>query len=239
MSSSTGPSGHWPRSCACCAFRGGGSTSAPGRPLCTSLTDIVESRSHVVVLLPPSRVRLATPASGWGHGRGTEKCPRGATVVEARAIVTAYRGQPPAPLPGARRVGDFPRGERPARDAPRSASRARAAKTAQIAHTSRAGPTRVRLTLLCGANPTHLEPRGAGCAFCAAAARYGEIGAGHPGLARCRAGPVTDLHLTPTALRNKVNQYGGKCASRFPGQSPFGGCSGRKATGQGRRNRAM
>ena len=53
-------------------------------------------------------------------------------------------------------------------------------ETGETAHTSRAGRRCVRLTLLCGANRTDLEPRGAGCAFSRAAMGV----AGGPGPAK-------------------------------------------------------
>ena len=47
----------------------------------------------------------------------------------------------------------------------RSASCAGGRGTGETAHTSRGGRRFVRLTLLCGANRTHPEPRRGGCAF--------------------------------------------------------------------------
>ena len=109
----------------------------------------------------------------------------------------------------------------------------RPAKTGQTAHASRAGRRGVRLTLLGGANLTHLGPRGARCAFCPAAARLarsapripgkgvpGHIcsvgGSGHPAL---RTGSIawdvcpsilnvscTRLQLTPAKRQTMVLQ---------------------------------
>ena len=205
MSSSTGPSGHWPRSCACCAFRGGGSTSAPGRPLCTSLTDIVESRSHVVL-------RTSRPA--------------GAGVAELRAIARLPAGTAGTPAQARKSAHAPPRWSRCGRSSPHT-------ETNRPHHC----PVRDGWAIFpeeSGRPRTLREPRACGALLPGWRDRRRSSRA-----TGCPAAPVTDLHLTPTALRNKVNQYGGKCASRFPGQSSFGGCSGRKTTGHGRRNRAM
>ena len=193
------PSGHDPVSPV--PFRACG-RARPPPPLCTSLTDIVESRSHVSSerAVPRARcrepLRLPTPARTRPPSRRTEKVPtrrqdrRG--VGDCRRMPGRIARTSAHPAPG----GRFSPLKRPATYAPRAA---------------RCG------ALLPGWRDRRRSSRAT----------------------ECPAALVTDLHLTPTALRNKVNQYGGKCASRFPGQSPFGGCSGRKTTGHGRRNRAM
>ena len=100
-----------------------------------------------------------TPAQ---HGKG----PRAQMMVEVWANVIACRGQSPARLPSARRLVDFPRQldalVRPVSGRPRALCEPRGgiAQTGETAHTSRAGRSCVHLTLLCGANRTHLEPRG-------------------------------------------------------------------------------
>jgi hypothetical protein len=252
MSSSTGPSGHWPGSCACCAFRGGGSTSAPGRPLCTSLTDIVESRRRVV------------PRTSRPVGAGVaEPCafttPAGTAGHPAQARKSAHA------LPRWSRCGRLSSHtevnrphQGPVRDGwaifPEESGRPRTLREPGAGVAKRGKPHTRRAPDLRGAIDTAMRgqshsPRAARCrvcVFCRAPARSarsapdipGEIGAGHP-WQRGAQRPRDGLHLTPTALRNKVNQHGGKCASRFPGRFPFGGCPGRKATGHGRRNRAM
>jgi hypothetical protein len=209
----------------------------PG-PLCTSLTDIVESRSHVVALSSPSCVRLPALRSRPGQPRGARK--------SAHAPPRWSRCGRLSPHTGANRPHHCPVRDRWAIFPEESGRPRTLCSAAPASRENGANRTHVARPTSAGAIDTAMRgkshtPRAARCRVCVLprCGQVGEIGAGPSRTTGCPAGPVTDLDLTPTALRNKVNQYGGKCASRFPGQSPFGGCSGRKATGHGRRNRAM
>ncbi len=125
------------------------------------------------------------PTGALGTSSGTsprlrqEKCPRAATVVEVRRLSPDTEVDRPLHCPVCDRWAIFREGAAghgcSAHPCPRPA------KTRQTAHASRAGRRGVRLTLLGGANLTHLGPRGARCAFCPAAARLARSAPRIPG----------------------------------------------------------